>query len=271
MNCLLFVAGLVLIFAATSSAQKQFDYGDSDTTKVDTTAAAQDTTKPAEPVKQFEEAEEPEQTEDLTPAIVTQATTWTRRLFYRGFFDMETTGTWATYQESDWGPKTGSSGPVRAHLTVNYLGATSWLGRDAEHFQVVYRTLSAPKTTVEFDMIVNVNEAKLDSIYRGLYRVDKGELMPANFSLSGGTLDYDKMDKPKSEEATTQLELYSGKYDATVYSGTGTNAAKVYAYRVSDLPPLGLVLLGYGNEALTYKSGGDGAESRFEAPSPSIR
>jgi hypothetical protein len=162
------------------------------------------------------------------------------------------------------------AGPVRAHLTVNYLGASSWLGKPAEHLQVVYRTLDAPKTTVEFDLIISVSESKLETIDRGLYRVDKGELIPANFDLPASSLDYDKMDKPKSDE-TIQLELYSGKYDATVYSGTGTNAAKVFAYRVADLPPLGLVLLGYGNEALTFKSGGEGAESRFEAPAPNVR
>jgi hypothetical protein len=249
----------------SASAQYKFNYGDADTTKADTTST--DTTKletpkaPAEP--EIKEA-------DLAAAIVKQATTWTRRLLYRGFFDLETTGTWATYQETDWGRKVGSSGPVRALLTVNYLGASTWLGKSAEHLQIVYRTLASPKVTVEFDVIVSTTGAKLETIHRGLYRVDKGELMPADFEIAEGKLDYDKMDKPKSDE-TIQLELYSGKYDATVYAGTGTNAAKVYAYQVASLPPLGLVVLGYGNEALTFKSGGEGAESRFEAPAPNVR
>jgi hypothetical protein len=258
-------AGLTLALSVSASAQYEFNYGYSDTLKADSTRAdtiRTDTVK----TKVAPEVQEADQ----ISAIVAQATTWTRRLFYRGFFDLETTGTWATYQETDWSKKVGSSGPVRAHLTVNYLGASAWLGKPAEHLQVVYRTLAAPKVTVEFDLIVSINNSKLETIYRGLYRVDKGELWPADFEIPEGKLDYDKVDKPKSDEKV-QLELYSGKYDATVHAGTGINAAKVYAYQVADLPPLDLVVLGYGNEALTYKSGGEGAEPRFEAPAPNVR
>jgi hypothetical protein len=127
-SLLLSLAGFVLALSVSASAQYKFNYGDADTTKADTTST--DTTKletpkaPAEP--EIKEA-------DLAAAIVKQATTWTRRLLYRGFFDLETTGTWATYQETDWGRKVGSSGPVRALLTVNYLGASTWLGK-SEHW-----------------------------------------------------------------------------------------------------------------------------------------
>ncbi|MBU0691977.1 hypothetical protein KKH18_09220 [bacterium] len=257
------IAAVMLLFAAGAApAQYEFNYGvESDTTKADTTKA--DTTGAVIEAEALP-------VETPVDELVGKAITWTRRMLYRGFPSLSTTGTWATYQESDWGLKQGAHGSIRAHFTVNYLGAIPWMSKQAEHMQIVYRTLDAPKMTIEFDLVFSMNDGKIETIHRSLYRVNKGELTPASFDLPENTLDYDRLDKPKSDERA-ELRLYSGTYDATVYSGTGINAAKVYAYRVAGLPPLDLVMLGYGNEALIYKSGGDGAEERFEAPLPSVR
>ena len=198
-----------------------------------------------------------------------KALAWVRRLLFRSFPDYSTTGLWAQYAESDWNRTAGSYGPVRAHMTVNYLGTTAWLGKGAEHFQFIYRTLELPKVTVEVDVIVSP-EDKVGEIHRAVYRVNKGEIRSANMTLEQGQLDYDKLDRPKPGEPE-ELRMYSGTYHPTVYAGTGANAAKVYAYRVAELPPLDLVILGYGNEALVYKKGGDSAVPSFDAPAPSVR
>jgi hypothetical protein len=249
--------GAILLICGSAFGQYQFNYDAvQDSGKTDTTEA----------ITEDEEVPAATPTEDL----VKQAITWTRRMLYRGFVSLSTTGSWATYQESDWGRSQGAHGPIRAHFTVNYLGAIPWMSKQAEHMQVVYRTLDAPKVTIEFDLVLNVVNGKVETIHRALYRVNKSELLPADFGIPEDILDYDRLDKPKSEERT-ELRLYSGTYDATVYAGTGINAAKVYAYRVTDLPPLDLVLLGYGDEAMILKSSGEGAESRFDAPLPSVR
>lgn len=265
-QCLLVPVMLLLLFAnGVVSAQYQFDYGvEPDTLKADSTVA--------DTIEADIEDEDGAVTSPETPLdeIVDRAITWTRRMLYRGFPSLSTTGTWATYQESDWGPKQGAHGSIRAHLTVNYLGPTSWMSKQAEHMQVVYRTLDAPKMTIEFDLILGTSNGKIETIHRALYRVNNGGLMPAEFGLPENTLDYDKIDKPKADEHT-ELRLYSGTYDATIYAGTGMNAKKVYAYRVTGLPPLDLVMLAYGNEAMIFKSGGEGAEERFEAPLPGTR
>jgi hypothetical protein len=259
---LILLLGSLLILHSPAEAQYDYFNQHRDTTK-------QDSMSEAAPVKiEFEEPAA-ETIVDPTPEVLEKAILWTRRMMYRGFLDVATTGTWARYAESSWNKTSGSYGPVRAHMTVNYLGATSWMGMPAEHFQTVYRSLGIPKVTVVLDLITS-GSAKIDTIRRVLYRVDRGDIQPAVFTLPEGTLDFDRLDQPTAEE-TKELKMYSGTYEATVYAGSGASAAKVFAYRVADLPPLSLVILGYGEEALIFKSGGDGAEPSFEAPPPVFR
>jgi len=252
---LLVIAGL-LGLSEPAVAQYSYDLSDE--------PAPEDTLKESETVDVLAEP-----AKDPTELVVERAITWTRRMLFRGFPDFSTTGTWAAYQETDWRKAAGSFGPVKARVIFNYLGATSWLGEPAEWMQVVYRTLDTLRITVELDLLVSGGE-KIEKIHRALYRIGKGDLAGADFTVPEDKLDYDRVDVPKAGEQT-QLRMYSGTYEATIFEGTGTDAAKVYAYRASGLPPLGLAVLGYGDEALTISSSGGDAEPRFDAPSPTIR
>ena len=204
-----------------------------------------------------------------TAAAVKRANTWLRRLLYRGVLDVTHIGAYAEYQLTSWSESTGSYGPVDARLTVSYLGSTRWLGADAEWLQAVYRAVDEEAVVIEYDVIVP-SSSTIDDIHRVVYRVDRGEIKAADFSISASEVDYDRSDRPVSEGAEA-LKLYTGTYLTEKLRGSGTDGAEVVIYRVADLPPLGIVRLGYGEEGLTFVAGGDDAVPRMNVPPPPSR
>ena len=86
--------------------------------------------------------------------------------------------------------------------------------------------------------------------------MDRGDVKTGNLNLPENVVDYDKLDDP-SEEGLEDLEFYSGIFETEVFHGSGTNGADVYIYRADKMPPLGIVVLGYGDAA-----------PRFYAPPP---
>ena len=194
------------------------------------------------------------------------ANAWVRRLVYRGWLDTSHIGAFARYQLTAWSQAIGSYGPIEARITAYYLGQTEWMGKDAEWLQIAVQTVDDEPTLIEYDLVVS-SKAKVDEIYRALYRIDRGEVKAANLSLPDNVLDYDKLDEP-SEEGLEDLEFYSGVFETEVFHGSGTNGADVYIYRADKMPPLGIVVLGYGDEGLTFSSSGTDASPRFYVPPP---
>ena len=199
-------------------------------------------------------------------AQIRLADTWVRRLLLRGWLDTSHIGAFARYQLTSWSQGIGSYGPIEARLTVYYLGSTEWMGNDAEWLQVAVQTMEDEPILIEYDLIVPAKQ-KIDEIYRVLYRVDRGDVKTGNLNLPENVVDYDKLDDP-SEEGLEDLEFYSGIFETEVFHGSGTNGADVYIYRADKMPPLGIVVLGYGDEGLTFTSSGTDAAPRFYAPPP---
>lgn len=202
-------------------------------------------------------------------AQIKLADTWVRRLVFRGWLDTSHIGAFARYQLTSWSQAIGSYGPIDARVTVYYLGPTEWLGEDAEWLQVAVQTMEDEPILIEYDLIVS-SKPKVDNIYRVLYRVDRGEVRAGNLTLPENIVDYDKIDEP-TQEGLEDLEFYSGIFESEVFHGSGTNGADVYIYRADKMPPLGIVVLGYGDEGLTFTSSGTDAAPRFYVPPPPRR
>jgi hypothetical protein len=194
------------------------------------------------------------------------ADNWVRRLIYRGWLDTSHIGAFARYQLTSWNQAVGSYGPIEARITVYYLGSTDWMGQDAEWLQVAVQTMEDEPILIEYDLIV-ASKPRVKDIYRVLYRVDRGDVKTGNLNVPENVVDYDKLDEP-TQEGVQDLEFYSGVYQTEVFHGSGTNGADVYIYRADKLPPLGIVVLGYGEEGLTFTSSGSDAAPRFYAPPP---
>lgn len=203
---------------------------------------------------------------DPHAAQIRLADMWVRRLLFRGWLDTSHIGAFARYQLTSWSQGIGSYGPIEARITVYYLGSTEWMGKDAEWLQVAVQTINDEPILIEYDLIVP-SKPKVDEVYRVLYRVDRDEVKTGSFNLPENIVDYDQLDMP-SAEGTEDLEFYSGIYQTEVFHGSGTNGADVYIYRAEKLPPLGIVVLGYGNEGLTFTSSGSDAAPRFYSPPP---
>jgi hypothetical protein len=246
-----------------------------DTTKADTTKPQADTTKP---VKQLEDEEtSPEsnapETEAPAPTAANEATAlladankWVRRLLFRGTLDATTIGAYARYQITDWTDGVGSVGPVLGRVTIYYLGSSVWEGKDAEWLQAMYESQGDVSGMVEYDLLVP-STSDIKDIYRALYRIDQGELHATTLGAGPNELDYDKADKPEPEGAV-DIKLYSGSYQTEKFHGSGFDGANVEIYRTATIPPMGIVRLVYGDQALTYMAGGNDAAPRFDTPPP---
>ena len=261
----------LLLFSGGGIAQYVLPYDtlNRDTTESDT--AQTDTVEVDDEVLEGAGSPElaPQTTEETTAPLVAEvqlANNWVRRLVFRGWLDTSHIGAFARYQLTAWSPGIGSHGPIEARITVYYLGPTDWMGSDAEWIQIAVQTMESEPTLIEYDLIVPSTE-RVGEIYRVLYRVDRGEVKPANLSLPENVVDYDKLDEP-SQEGLEDLEFYSGIFETEVFHGSGTNGSDVYIYRADKLPPFGIVVLGYGDEALTFTSSGSDASPRFYVPPP---
>jgi hypothetical protein len=198
--------------------------------------------------------------------VVRFADTWVRRMFMRGWLDNTHIGAYASYQLTPWQQGMGSYGSVEARITVYYLGQTEYLGKDAEWFQVVCRVMDDQETIIDYDLTVAGSDRVTD-FYRVLYRIDHGDLQTGNFTIPEGTLDYDKVDQPNDFDEEL-VRLYSGSFDTKLFVGSGSAGSVVRAYRTSDVPPLQLVVLAYGDKALTLTSRGADAKPRMDVPPP---
>ncbi len=202
--------------------------------------------------------------------LMQQAMRWVRRLLYRGYLDNSTSGTSATYALTEWTEAAGPQGPVIAHVTIIYLGAVSWMGKPAEWFQATYKSFENERPTVDFDLVMAASNDKVGEAYRAIWRVDKDELASALFNDTKGMFDFDREDQPVAGEQTV-LKLFAGEFPVTKYIGSGGDGAKVVAYRSSDVPPLNLVRLGYGNHSLNLRDRGYDIEPRLQVPLPTSR
>jgi hypothetical protein len=203
---------------------------------------------------------------NLTDAAVAAANKWVRRILYRGSFDATHIGAYAQYQLTSWDEAVGSFGPVEGKLAVYYLGTSEWMGKDAEWLQLVYQSVDAEPTMVYYDLLVP-SASSVKQIYRALYRVDDGQLKTANFAFPADQLDYDAADKP-SEDGVETVRLYSGMYETEKSRGAGAEGSVVVIYASKDVPPLGIVRLGYGDACMTLISKGLDAAPRFDVPAP---
>jgi hypothetical protein len=279
------LCGLLLIVNATRPAYGQYDLspdttGVVDTTKsapLDTTGVVEDTTQAdtGNVLKSKLQDDNDIPAEDETPTaasaqkssgIEATANEWLKRMLYRGELNATEIGAYAEYQLTAWDEKVGSYGPVEARLTVSYLGSSEWMGRDAEWLQAVFQTVDAEPTTVEYDLIVP-SSSQIKHVDRALYRVNDGDLKELSFAAEPGQVDYDAADNPV-EEGVEQIRLYTGTYDVEKFRGSGATAAKVLIYRSKDVPPLGIVRLGYGDEGLTLTDTGSDATPRLDVPPP---
>jgi hypothetical protein len=206
---------------------------------------------------------------DPIPQIKADALKWVRRLVYRGFLDEATTRVSATYALTDWAELSGPAGPVKAHLSISYLGSVSWLGQPAAWLQATFRSFEDERPAVDFDLVIEAGD-KLAEAHRVLWRVNREEFTAAPFALQQGQFDYDREDAPRPGEAT-QLKLYSGTFPVTPYRGSGADGAKVIVYRTDDIPPLNVVRLAYGSECLSLRDRGVDVEPKFEVPLPTVR
>lgn len=261
------LAALVLQLALCTLALAQYSYtgkpqtAETDTLTTDSLSA--DTVKSEKPAV-FEPSES-----DKLSELRKQALTWVRRLVYRGFLDDETTGTSATYALTEWSESSGPHGPVLAHITVIYLGSVSWLGKPSAWFQATYKSFDDDRPTVDFDLVLSAGTG-LGEAYRSLWRVNKEELSNCNFAVAPGQFDYDRDDSPKSGDETV-LKLYSGEFPVTKYIGSGAEGLKVVIYRGSDVPPLGIVRLGYGGYSLNLRDRANDVEPKLQVPLPTSR
>lgn len=258
---------LALLLAMTSLVWAQYpvslqpaviptDTATVDTSKVDTVKKAAQDKPSVSPERKSSEFKE-------------QALTWVRRLIYRGYLDDQTSGTSATYALTGWNETSGPYGSVIAHVTVVYLGSVSWVGKPAEWFQATYKSLDKERPSVDFDLVLAAGD-KLGEAYRALWRLNKEELSAFSFALPGNEFDYDREDQPRAGEQTN-LKLYSGDFPVTKYLGSGANGAKVIAYRGTDVPPLGLVRLGYGNNSLNLRDRASDVLPKLQVPLPTSR
>ncbi|MFZ5432657.1 MAG: hypothetical protein ACOZB3_02675 [Calditrichota bacterium] len=223
-----------------------------------------------------QKVEQPVQEESLAPetivppmSVLEDANTWLRRALFRGTLDATHIGAYAQYQITAWREGIGSYGPVLARLTIYYLGSSEWKGRDAEWLQAVYRTMDDVPTTVEYDLIVP-SSSKIDEINRLLYRVDHDEIHSTSLAVKEGQLDYDIADQPVLVSEET-VHLYADTFNTEKYRGSGFNGAEVVLYKVDKLPPLGFVMMGYGERGMVYTGGGSDATPRMNVPPPPSR
>jgi hypothetical protein len=197
------------------------------------------------------------------------ADTWLRRLLFRGWLDTSHIGAFAEYQLTDWSEVGGSEGPVDARITIQYLGSTYWLGKDAEWLQATVKVIDTDETIIDYDLIVPATQ-KITELNRVLYRIDRGDIQTGNFTLPETEVDYDKIDQPRVIDEK-EIRLFAGTFESEVYAGSGTNGAIVYSYRTKSLPPLGIVILGYGDKGLTLRNTGSNATPRMNIPPPPER
>ncbi len=254
---------LALLFLLTSSATAQYPVSllpavsDEDTQDADSLVADTVVAIPAQSES------------EMASELKKQALTWVRRLIYRGFLDDQVTGTSATYALTEWSESSGPHGPVLAHVSVVYLGSVSWLGKPSTWFQATYKSLDGDRPSVDFDLVL-AGRDQLGEAYRALWRVNKEELTAFSFEVPSSEFDSDRDDKPRSGDQTT-LKLYSGDFPVTLYRGSGTDGAKVIAYRTKDVPPLSLVRLSYGNMSLNLRDRASDVEPKLQVPLPTSR
>jgi hypothetical protein len=242
-----------------------------DTVKVKKPEDSLKTTDEAKSKKQLYEQEQDQAEPSIdTPQIKQMADTWVRHLLLRGWLVTSHIGAYSTYQLTGWNRGGGSYGPVEARISVYYLGTTEWMGKDAEWIQVIFRYLGEMETTIDYDFIVTVSADHITEFNRVLYRIDQDEILTGNFNLPEDVTDYDQKDDPH-EVDEEQIRLYVGSFDTKIYAGSGAGAAAVYAYRATDLAPLQLVILGYGDKGLTLTSMGADARPRMSVPPPPSR
>lgn len=256
--CILGLLALLFQFGSVFAQETQPDdqYPASQDSLQDTTIARPQVPVPSRP--------------DPDRLLKEQALLWVRRLIYRGFLDNGTTGTSATYALTEWNEISGPYGPAIAHVTVVYLGAITWLGKPAEWFQATFKSFENERPSVDFDLVVAGNGDRIGEAYRALWRLNKEELSAALFNVQSGQFDFDRDDQPRPGEQTV-LKLYVGEFPVTKYIGAGSDGAKVIAYRASDVPPLGLVRLGYGNMSLNLRDRGFDVEPKLQVPLPTSR
>ena len=227
-----------------------------------------DTTQVKKPVKSnpIDEQEAQPKSRENQDAARKFADDWIRRLLYRGWLDFSHIGGYSTYQLTDWNEGTGSYGPVQARIMIKYLGQSSWLGKDAEWIQASVEIEDEEPTVIDYDFTIPSSE-KLQDIYSVLYRIDGGDVQTGSFALPDGQLDYDRADRPTST-IHKEVKMYSGTYQVEEFLGSGSNGAAVTIYRANDIQPIRVLMLGYGDKALTYIRGGSDATPRFSVPPP---
>ena len=263
---------LWLLTAQVCRAQYELPDNRDTTIAKDTTGAVDTSRTPPDTTRAPEESEEQAARPFMTPekAVIERATTWLRRMLYRGKLDATVIGAYAQYQITAWSENVGSYGPVEARMTISYLGTSQFLGKNAEWLQAAYQTVEEEAKLVEFDLLLP-SAPHVVEIYRVIYRVNRGEMHSLDLNLPPDKIDYDRNDRPESE-TTEELNLYSGKYVCEKLRGAGVDGADVVIYRSDKVKPLCIVRLGYGGEGMTYTGGGNDAVARFNiAPPPSPR
>jgi hypothetical protein len=211
----------------------------------------------------------PADQQSVEQRAVANAQDWVHLLLFRGWLNPTLIGGYATYQLTAWGEGTGSYGPVDGKLTIQYLGSTEWLGHDAEWLQAAYYTMESEPELIEFDLIVPAMQ-RITEVYRAYCRIDRGDLQPVSFAVTAGQTDLEASDV-LVESGPKSVRIYAGSFDCTAYRGTGEVGADVIVYRSASVSPLEVVVLGYGDEGLTYSSGGAEVTPRFKSPPPPPR
>ncbi len=249
-----------------ASASAQYDEAE----PADTVEAVEDTlpNAPVEAVKELGPDSALLEVQRIQSAVHL-ATTWVRRLLLRGWMNPTTIGAYATYSLTSWSEGTGSYGPVEARVTMHYLGPAEWLNKEAETLQAAVQFMDAEQTLIEYDFVLPATQ-RVTEIYRALYRVDRGDVLPTKLELDPGQLDYDAVDKPVTAGRRI-MKVYAGEFDTEMYRGSGTDGSEVIIFRSAAVPPLEILVLGYGNEGLTYSSGGNNPTPRFKTTLPPSR
>jgi hypothetical protein len=264
--CLASLCLICILGVKSAGAQYILPHDTLNQAKEDSTAKGDSTAHPAakKPAEQTEDpvAEAPPRMTDKQ--LLDMAGRWIQRMLYRGALDTKVIGAHATYQLTAWSEAGGSYGPVEARITVSYLGTISHQGKEAEWLQAIYQTMNDEQAVVEFDLTVAA-APDIKEIQRVFYRVDGGSVLPVSFSELYGAQNADSVDHAV-DEGPDQVRLYAGTFEADKFRGVGDNGSDVVIYRAANVPPLGIVRMGYGDQGLTYISGGNNAAARFLPP-----
>lgn len=215
---------------------------------------------------ELDEAAQAANEKSVEERAIEMAKVWLRRLLYRGWVNPTVIGAYTTYQLTEWSEATGSYGGVEGRLTIHYLGPTEWLSKDAESFQAAFQSLDEENNLVEFDLILPAMQ-RIGEVYRSLMRLNRGELRSTTISMPQGVPDSDVIDRAV-EAGSRELKIFAGVFQTELYRGSGLDGTEVVIHRSAKISPLEVLVLGYGEQALTYSSSGSNVVPRFRVPPP---